>query len=692
MPGTRRSCRTALPSRAHGLLPGPAAALLGGLFVALSMPAAVSAQVVLLPEASEPPVFPVSRLELVYAAPHPRQPPLEPLVPIRVELQETERGWAAPLAGQRSQTLSIGGPGSAPVRLEPSGLAAVLRAIVKAVHEAGLYGVDVRPSSRDIDLERERDRRPAGRDALEIVVTVGRIEQVRTIAIGDRIEGTWKVDHELHERIRTGSPLRPIASGDDDTTDLVDRRALEDYLHRLNRHPGRRVEAALAPAEEPGGVVLDYRVLESRPWFVYSQASNTGTRRTSRWQTRVGVVHRQLTNRDDILSIEYLNGSTDVNGVRARYEAPFWGSERPDWMKSSETDVGWLDRFPPRDKIPWWGLDGVRWDSEFTYGRFEAGRGSEVDIVADRVLTERIQGGAGLTYEAFQHRDFFLDVRAGFLARYFRVDNRTADVEGEATFLRPRVSVKAERINAISNLRLNFGVEGQVLSIERDEIERMGRPFVDDQVAVLDFDVGFSTYLEPLLFPKAFRDPKSRLSSTLAHEIGIGGRGQYAFDFRLIPQDSQIVGGLYSVRGYRQSEAVGDSVFIGTFEYRFHLPRTLPISREPLEIPGLGDFRATPQQVYGRPDWDFILRAFVDVGRSVRNVNGVVSSSVNPNFESDDTLLGMGVGAELTIRSNFRARVDWATPFKTTADERAQGINVDPGDKSEFHFLFSLLF
>ena len=51
----------------------------------------------------------------------------------------------------------------------------------------------------------------------------------------------------------------------------------------------------------------------------------------------------------------------------------------------------------------------------------------------------------------------------------------------------------------------------------------------------------------------------------------------------------------------------------------------LPISRRPLRLPGIGDFRVTPQQVYGRPDWDLMFRTFLDVGRAIRSrLRGVV--------------------------------------------------------------------
>jgi len=658
------------------------AALLASLAL-LGDPAAAQ---LLLPEDSGTRVFPVARLEHVYSNPHPDQPALESIVPVSVELRRTEFGWAAPVPGEPTQSLEIGGPHSATVALEASGLARTLRALVAAIHDTGLYGVDVRPSSGDIDLASERDLRPPGRDSLQIVVSVGRVTLVRTIAVGDRFPGDWKIDHELHEGIRAKSPLQPAGSSDDDSTELLDRRELEDYLFRLNRHSGRRVEAALSPAEEPGGIVLDYRVFEARPWFVYGQVSNTGTDRTSDWQTRVGAVHRQLSDRDDVLSIEYLNGGTNVNGFRAQYQAPFFDSERPDWMNRRKGDPGWIDWFP-REKIPWWGVENLRWEVELAYGDFEA-KSTSSTPPDDKVSSEQLHASGRLIYQAWQVRDFFLDVWTGLRVENFKVKNDTGPTRasGDEVFLLPRFGIHAERINAISFFSLDLDAEVQVLEATNDGAEKLGRQDVDSRYALLNFNLGFTTYLEPILFPKGFRDPESRRSSTLAHEIAIGLRGQYAFDYRLIPQASQIIGGIYSVRGFPQSLAVGDSVIISSLEYRFHIPRALPIMREPLKLPLLGDFRATPQQVYGRPDWDLTLRAFVDVGRSIRNSNNVAGGS----FEPDETLVGAGVGAELQFRSNFRARIDWATPLKSTNDNVSP--TVKPGEDSEIHLLFSILF
>ena len=646
-----------------------------------------SGQVLRLPEEAGPKIFRVGAIELEYAREHPSQPALQGVLPILVDLRRTEVGWDAPREGEPGEPVEIGGPES-PVRdLEVGGLIRVLGALVSRLHEFGLYGIDVRPSARDFDLDNERDLRPPEREALAIVISVGRISQVRTIAVGERIKDDWKIDNEVHIRIREESPLRPEGVGDEEATDLLDRHALEDYLYRLNRHSGRRVEAALSPGEDPGEVVLDYRILESKPWYAYAQVSDTGTRRTNPWQTRLGYTHRQLTDRDDILSIDWLNvGIDDVNALTARYQAPFFGSQRPAWMSRRRGDPAWLD-WIPRDKIPWWGVDRMRWELDFGMSKSQAGRSSTLAGLAnDRVTSTQYQFGGRFIYEAFQYRDLFIDVYGGLSLRDLNVKNRTGALHGDALLVLPRIGIHGERINQISNFLLDLSVQGQINRIDLSNRDALGRDAANDKYAIVNFNFGYSTFLEPVLRPQAWRDPSSPASSTLAHEISIGIRGQYGFGYRLIPQSNATIGGLYSVRGYNQSVAVGDSVVIGSLEYRFHIPRALPVSRKPLEIPLIGTFRGAPQQVYGRPDWDLIFRAFVDVGHSVRNKRGKVDSGA---AEFNQTLIGAGIGADLQIRSNFRARIDWATALMETNGDLSKGTDVG---ESEIHVLFSILY
>ena len=55
--------------------------------------------------------------------------------------------------------------------------------------------------------------------------------------------------------------------------------------------------------------------------------------------------------------------------------------------------------------------------------------------------------------------------------------------------------------------------------------------------------------------------------------------------------------------------------------------------------------------MYGVPDWDLILKGFVDAGRAI------ISDPFF--FESDHTLVGAGIGAEFLYKRNLSLRLDW---------------------------------
>jgi hemolysin activation/secretion protein len=155
-------------------------------------------------------------------------------------------------------------------------------------------------------------------------------------------------------------------------------------------------------------------------------------------------------------------------------------------------------------------------------------------------------------------------------------------------------------------------------------------------------------------------------------------RGQYAFDNRLIPQTEQVIGGLYTVRGYDESIVAGDSVYIATAEYRLHLAKAFPYDANPGQFLGR-KFRRVPQEPYGAADWDFILRAFFDYGYA--DVSDALS------FENDTaTLVGAGIGAELSLYRNINVRLDWGFVLRDVDEAGA-----DAGD-NKLHVVATFIF
>jgi len=658
--------------------------LLGG--IAIMSATAQHAEAATEADVGDGPLFSIDRFVVEYRDQHPDHPPLSEILPVVVELGIGETGLVAPRPGIPTRTISVGGPAwPTPLSFHASAIAAVDSRLLGAFHSAGLVGVFIAPDPEDIDDQTTRDLRPQGTTALRIQVWTGRVQTVRTVASGKRVDPDWQINNKVHRRIHRRSPIQPAGQGPDSATDLLRKDVLEDYLFKLNRHPGRYIEAALSPTTDGRGISLDYQVHEAKPWFVYAQTSNTGTEVTDTWQTRFGYVNRQLTDRDDILSIVYgTTGFKDIHNVYANYEAPWFGSERPRWARSKPSDPSWFKR----DRIPWLGNDNLRWDAEFFWSRFRA---DEVDRTDDFVGQE-FAGGLGLIYTAWQHRALFLDLTFGLDLRHISVlnatffdDNLGSNVEGSGSELLvvPTVGIDLERVNEYSTLFARASWEANVNSVS-DEVELLGRAKVDGRYHLVLWDVGFTHYLEPLLFRNAWSDPSSARTSTLAHELALGTRGQYGMDYRLIPQAAEVLGGLYTVRGYPQSEASGDSVYLASVEYRFHLPRVLPIRRKPFRLPFIGEFRLTPQQVYGRADWDLVLSGFFDVGRTVRNRKELVIT------ETNNTMMGAGASLELRLGTYVRARVDWGHALKTTYF--ANGTVSTPKGHDEVYLLFSVLY
>src|SRR5699024_486962 len=144
------------------------------------------------------------------------------------------------------------------------------RAVVAYFNHLGLIGIRAQISSKDINPKTLKDLRPAKDGGLDILVQVAVISDVRTIASAGRVSEDKRIDSPVHKKIRSNSPLQ--------AGDALEQSEINDYMSFLNRHPGRHVNASLSRGQQPGSVDLDYMVNENKPWYVYAQVSNTGTK------------------------------------------------------------------------------------------------------------------------------------------------------------------------------------------------------------------------------------------------------------------------------------------------------------------------------------------------------------------------------------------------------------------------------
>ncbi len=600
------------------------------------------------PTDADGPAYTVSEFVLRYVhRGHPQHPRRGRLMRLKVTLGETPQGYVAPRDGVPAASIRLEELEEGPPRVfYASAIQSILLALRDDLLQRDLMGVYVAPDPRDLDAA-GRDQRPPQRTALRIVITTAIVNDVRTLASGQRVKPEQRVDNPAHDRIRERSPIQPYSEGDESRRDLLRKNRLDNYVFRLSRHPGRRVDVALSASEAPNAVTLDYLITENRPLSVYAQTSNTGTEQTDRLRQRFGLVHNQLTDHDDILAVDFMTSFDAVNALTGSYEAPLPGTDRVRWRATG----GW---------------------NEYT--------AREVGVFLDIFEGRSWAAGGDVLWNFYQDRNLFLDFVVGARYQDTKVVNQVVGVTGREDFFLPHVGLRldqrADWYRTAGTVFLEWS-DSRITELDPSELNRLGRLFPDVDFTILRWDLAAEVYLEPLIDHAAWSDPSTPESSTLAHELAFAFRGQYAFDNRLVPQFEQVIGGLYTVRGYPQSVLAGDSVIVGNLEYRFHLPRALGVQPTPGELFG-EPFRFVPQSVYGQTDWDLIFRAFVDAGQSF------VSKKLP--FEVEATLLGAGLGVELQVRRNFNVRVDWGIALRDLA---ARG--VEAGD-SEVYVVATLLF
>jgi hemolysin activation/secretion protein len=591
------------------------------------------------------PTFEVATFIFRYATSNPDQPPLDELMDTPVDFSVKDGVLAAPEPGGPAVTLTLRdltSPQRAQRLFSASAINTIAARIVQALNEREVIGVLVTPEPTQIDSQTLQDLRPPELRTLTLNVWTRTVSEVRTLgagprwdrrtARGERPSQETRINHRVHRRIRELSPLQP--GGPEATGDVLQRDALDNYLYRLNRHPGRRVDAAISAGETPGDVVLDYIITENKPWLLYFQLSNTGTEETSEWRERFGFVHYQFTGRDDILSIDYITaGFEDTNALLASYEAPFGESQT------------------------------LRYRAYGSWSQFTA---SDVGFEGEDFKGDSWSVGGELIANIWQSGPAFIDLFGGARWQNISVNNEAVSLEGESDFLVPYIGARFERDRVVSNtlaearLELGFGQGGS------DEVERLGRINPDEDWTALKWRATHSMFLDQYV--------RRNRPNVMAHELALSFSGQHSFGNRLIPQEQEVVGGLYTVRGYEEAEVAGDNVYVASAEYRYHLPRAQS-PREPGRL-GNRDFRWRPGLDGSRPDWDLILKAFLDAGRA--------TNSDRLSFEENETLVGAGIGFEVQVLRNFNLRTDLGFPLKDAGETEA--------GEPRLHFVGTLLY
>jgi hemolysin activation/secretion protein len=547
-------------------------------------------------------IYSVSRIELEYAISHPEEIPLDQLERIEVPLFE-KNGILYGKKREGSQRIhtTIQRINEYPKlkKMSDDALAAVLSALFQKFHRLGYNWTFIYIPTTEI-TQNGTDVRTEGDKAIKIIISTPMVTKIDVDSKNGKL--TKKICDHLP--ISLPDPSSGYPGG------WVNSSVLNNYLHNLNRYRDRRIDLEIGPTSVPGEVDLNFVVSEERPWHFYINANNNVPKPIHRWQEAAGFVHTQFTGNDDIFKCDAASDSFDkYYTFDASYEAPLGNS-----------------------------ID-TRYKIFGSYSRFES---AEFALPQNLFIGTQAIGNLEFITNIAQWGKLFLDFVGQM--EYRHIHNRGHFLFSSATknFLLPEVGLKLIQLKRETKLIASLTVQSTISSLfwnVKKNLDDLGRRGLSTNWGIVQAGLYGSFYLESL-----FHDTQK--VQRLANEIVFVSQLQNAFNQRLIPELEGILGGLYTIRGYPQSTVAGDNLYMGSLEYRFHLPQAF----KPNPRACTNKFRWVPDKPKGQADWDLIFRAFYDVGETTVNQRR--------SFEKDHLLMGVGVGLELVIRHNVFIRAD----------------------------------
>ena len=162
------------------------------------------------------PTFPISEFRpAYYYEDHPGLPTVDELLATPVTLHRTDQGFVGARIGESPMTTSLAELNSLGTQqYSASAILQVAIALRDAINARDIIGISVTPDPNQIDIATGdlTDLR-RGADHLNMVILAGTVEEIRTIASGQRISADERMNHPLHERIAPAVAGEPVSRG-----------------------------------------------------------------------------------------------------------------------------------------------------------------------------------------------------------------------------------------------------------------------------------------------------------------------------------------------------------------------------------------------------------------------------------------------------------------------------------------------
>lgn len=616
--------------------------------------------------ASSVPLFEVERFKVRYdenlALTHTDLPSEGELEALMIDLKEAEEiDVPAPKvrSSDSSETHAQGTSGTVR-KYTPKAVMVGISKIVERLNHKGIYGVFVSVQSREIDaLENKVVQSPTGARDLTFQIHLNKLGETHTARYAVPIAkgATPRVDAPRDLWIKTHSPIQPGG--------LLKKDALQEYLERLNRFPGRRVDTSLSAGKTDETLDITYIIREERNLFCNYQISNSGSHNTPVWRSQLGLEYRHLTRFDDYLRATYSsNDYKTSNSGQLSYDI---SCIAPDYLKAR------------------------------TYTSASQSTSEDLGQTALGFDSSQYSVGQQIVWTPKYIAGWPLDFTLGAYWMHVNVDNRSSEIRSATDFFLPYIGIGTERSRETHSLSANLQIETnipQLAGTKTEDFAALGRFDADKHFSVARWNTHASFWLDPFFHGKDWEDSKIWWKACRAHELSGTFRGQTALNGgRLVPQMEAVIGGFDSARGYPESLTAGDTGLISSLEYRFHVVRQCikPSSEMRDKEPTLtsneantydqrneinkpaGRFLFRPPAVASVADWDVICRTFIDCARTENN-------KALAGLEANTTLLSVGVGVELqTYKPAFCAiRADLGFALRGTPKDA--GHTVEAGD------------
>lgn len=399
-------------------------------------------------------------------------------------------------------------------------------------------------------------------------------------------DGSGLSDRYIRER------LRP------DPTQPLNRKALEQRFRDLLEDPlVDRIDGQLMPGLRPGETVLKVDVTTARPWDLYVRANNYRPPSTGAERGYIGGTIRNLSGHGEALSFYYGHGLGNggrEGGVEIRIPLASVGTEV--FARFGGTDASLLQE-PVRDLD----ISSKTW-------RFDLGLNHPIWRTPDRSLTF----GAQLT---------LAKNATTLLGESFSFSEGAADGESKVSALRFPIDYVERLENRAVALR-------SVLSTGIDAFDATIHDYKDRPDGQFVAWLGQGHYVHRL-----FNEDIT---------LSLRGAVQLASD-RLLALEQFAVGGVSTVRGYRENELVGDNGFAATMEVKF------PVWKNSLANGWPVDLR---------------MSVFSDVG----------SAWNKRERQSAELLWSAGITASLSLGRQLTADVSYGVPIKPAPDREDDNL------------------